>query len=336
LFKKIIFFIPLVLATGCATNSTWMKDNHRIIDDKTVGELTIPGTHLANAYNIKGSESLCAGESVDVKNMSINGDLRRVMQESKHYNQESFVAYLNTQKEDISHQLNDGIRYLELQVCQQNNSLYTSNIYLTEKLDNILNDIRDFVNNHSGEIIIIDLDNNLWADYGAMNAHDATLLYNHMITIIGHNLVPKSMFRNTVGELKKAGKQIILLSGNPQLASFPFVWDKTMVAITAQAGYSTVQKIATIQNMYKKEPELAKILSIIPLYSALPAYNIDNGISSTNQDDPLILNYLSQTLANHAMIIVTDYKHIDSIIDLSIPNNQTSISNQAASEEKPE
>ncbi|MCC2626198.1 MAG: hypothetical protein K0R14_2071 [Burkholderiales bacterium] len=313
-----------------------MKDNHRIIDDKTIGELTLPGTHLANAYNIKGSESLCVGESIDPKNMSINATLQHVMQESKRYNRESFVAYLNTQKEDINHQLSDGIRYIELQVCGQNNSLYTSNIYLTDKLDNILTSINDYVNNHSGEIIILDLDNNLWADYGKMNARDATLLYNHIITIIGHSLVPKSMFKNSVGQLKKAGKQIILLSSNPQLATFPFVWDKTMVAITPQAGYSTVQKIETIQNMYKKDPELANIISIMPLYSELPAYNIDNGISSTNQDDPLILNYLSQTLANHAMIIVTDYKHLDAIIDLSIPNNQTTLSNQYTVEEKPE
>ncbi len=335
MLKKIVFIIPLVIATGCATNSSWMKDNHRIIGDKTIGNLTIPGTHLANAYNIKGTESLCIGESIDAKNMSVNANLRKVMQEGNHYNPESFVVYLNTQKEDINHQLTDGVRYLELQVCSQNNSFYTSNLYLTGKLDNTLNDINDFVNGHSNEIIILDLDNNLWADYGKMNVRDATLLYNHMITIIGHSLVPKSMFNNTLEQLKQSGKQIILLSNNPQLVTFPFVWDKSMVTITAEAQYSTVQKIATIQNMYKA-PERSNIISIMPLYSELPAYNINNGISSTNQDDSIILNYLSQTLANHAMIIVTDYKHIDSIIDLSINNNLTTTSNQTTLEEKPE
>jgi len=335
MFKKMTFFIPLLFATGCATNSNWMKDNHRIIDDKTVGELTIPGTHLANAYNIKGSESLCIGEGVDPKNMSINATLHQSMQINNHFNQESFVAYLNTQKDDVSNQLTDGVRYLELQVCQQNNTLYTSNIYLTDKLDNVITKIDDFVSNHSGEIVIIDLDNNLWAEYGAMNAKDATLLYNHMITIIGHSLVSKSMRYNTISQLKKAHKQIILLSSNPQLASFQFVWDKSGVAITAQAQYSTIQKIATIQNIYA-EPEHANTLSIMPLYSALPAYNIENGMADTNNDDPLILNYLSQTLANHAMIIVTDYRHLDSVIDLSIPNNQTTFNSQTSDTVKPE
>src|SRR5579863_2345489 len=112
MFKKLIFFIPLLLVAGCATNSNWMKDNHRIIDDKTVGELTIPGTHLANAYNIKGTESMCIGEGIDHKNMSINATLRGSMKTGNHYNQESFVAYLNTQKEDVAHQLSDGVRYL--------------------------------------------------------------------------------------------------------------------------------------------------------------------------------------------------------------------------------
>jgi hypothetical protein len=335
MFKKMIFFVPLLFVTGCATNSNWMKDNHRIIDDKTVSELTIPGTHLTNAYNITGSESSCIGEIADPKNMSANATLRKSMQMSNHYNQESFIAYLNTQKEDVAHQLSDGVRYLELQVCQQNDTIYTSNIYLTDKLDQVITKIDDFVDNHSGEIVIIDLDNNLWAEYGAMNARDVTLLYNHMITIIGHSLVSKSMRYNTIGQLKKAHKQIILLSSNPQLASFQFVWDKTEIAITAQAQYSTIQKIATIQNIYA-EPKYANTLSIMPLYSVLPAYNIENGITNTNNDDPLILNYLSQTLANHAMIIVTDYKHLDSVIDLSIPNNQTTFNSQPADSVKPE
>lgn len=335
MFKPIVFIIPLLIATGCATNSTWMKDNRRFIDDKTIGDLTIPGTHLANAYSIKATESVCVGESIDSKNMSTNATLRQNMITANHYNQESFIAYLNTQKEDIAHQLNDGIRYLELQVCLHHQTLYTSNIYLTDQLDNILNQINDFVESHLEEIVIIDLDNNLWADYGAMNAVDATLLYNHMITIIGHSLVPKSMRYNTVDQLKTAHKQIILISSNPQLASFQFVWDKAQMTVTAPAQYSTIQKISAIQNIYA-QPENSNTISIIPLYSVLPAYNIESEISNTNNDDPLILNYLSQTLADHAIIIVTDYKHMDSVIDLTVPNNQTTLHSTSAGKGKVE
>jgi hypothetical protein len=323
MLKKILYLLPLIIIiAGCASNSSWMKDDSRYIDNKTIGELSVPGAHLANAYKIKGNESFCIGEMIESKNMSANALLRQNLINSGHYNQESFVKYLNTQKEDITEQLTDGVRYLELQVCKQNDIYYTSNIYLTDTLDNIITQIDSFVDSHVNEIVIIDLDNNLWAESGPMNIQDATLVYNHIIGIIGHNFIPKSMSYNTISQLKDARKLVVLMSSNPQLASFPFVWDKTQVALTAPAQYSTIQKISAIQNIFD-QPENSHTLSIIPLYSVLPEYGIDNGISNTNNDDPIILNFLNQSIVNHAMIIVTDHQHLNSVIDLTIPNNQT-------------
>lgn len=329
MLKKILHCLTLIpFITSCATNSSWMKDNSRYIDNKTLGELSIPGTHLANAYKINGDNtSICIGESAESQNMSANALLRQNIINSGHYNQESFVKYLNTQNEDITEQLDDGVRYLELQVCKQNNNFYTSNIYLTDTLDNIITQIDNFVNSHTNEIVIIDLDNNLWAEYGPMNIQDATLVYNSIISIIGHNLIPKLMHDNTISQLKNVHKQVVLMSSNPQLASLPFVWDKTQSAVTAPAKYSTIQKISIIQSIYM-QPENANILTILPLYSELPEYGIDNGISTTDNDDPIILNFLSQTIADRAMIIVANYPNLDSVIDLTIPNNKTVKNNE--------
>lgn len=324
MLKKICVLLPLFIVISCATNRNWMRDEGKFIDDKTLGELNIPGTHLSNAYNITSKGIVCTGEAINPQNLSANVSLRQSMMNESIFNEESFVGYLNTQKSDITQQLNDGARYLELQVCQQHDTLYTSNVYLTDKLDNIIAQIDNFVDGHPGEIVIIDLDNNLWADYGAMNATDSTKFYNHIITIIGHNLVPKSMRFNKIGQLKSAHKQVILLSSNPQLSSFPFVWDKTQVAVTAPAQYSTIQKISAIQTIYA-QPENINTLNIIPLFSVLPSYSIANGINATNNDDPIILNYLTQEINSHAMVVVTDYRHLDAVIDLTLLGNQNNI-----------
>ena len=55
-----------------------------------------------------------------------------------------FVDYLNTQDNNIRAQLNNGIRYLELQICIQDATYYTSNYYLTENLDSIVSQIKAF------------------------------------------------------------------------------------------------------------------------------------------------------------------------------------------------
>lgn len=318
--KKLLYGV-VVFITACSTYSTWMRDNSRYIDTKTIAEITIPGSHLANSYSVTLGMPLCMGEVIESTDMSVNGKLWYNSVLTNRFNQESFINYLNTQDTNIRQQLNSGIRYLELQVCQQNFNTYTSNVYLTALLDDITKQIKDFIDTHSEEIVIIDVDNNLWADYGRMKRDDIDKLYQYLVNTFANSLAPKTMRTSAISEFKNSGKQIILLSSNMYLASYPFVWDKREAAITGNAEYSTIKKLQLMQNALQVANN-ARIISIVPFYSALPYDNYSNSITTTNEDDDIVLNYLIETLDKHALIVVTDRRSGGQITKISILNNK--------------
>lgn len=327
---KLLFLLVVVLFTGCATtNSSWMQDNSQYLNNKTIGELSLTGSHFANAYNIESSNTLCIGEAIESNNMSANAALMQQLISNQDFNTQTFMDYVNTQNQDITSQLNNGVRFLELQVCKQNNIFYTSNVYLGTRFSDVISQIKHFAANNPDEIIIIDLDNNLWAPYGAMNDTDTTTISNYLVSELGNSLVPQSMRYNTIGDMKSAGKQIIILSSNSRLINNPLIWDKNQVTVTAPVEYSTIKKLLAIEEALLL-PENAHTISIIPFYSAIHTSTLKtdpNVTLNTDDNDVIIINYLTDALDKHAIVVVTDWRHQKILTNITINDNLPSNTN---------
>jgi hypothetical protein len=319
LFRKITIYIFTIFIVGCATNSTWMKDYSKSIDHKPISGITLPGSHLANAYNITANNPLCMGEA-ESASMSYNAKLQHHLLDQNQFDQDTFIKYLNTQDQNIKQQLNNGIRYFELQICKQQGVFYTSNVYLTNQLDVVTTQMKKFLENNPQEIVILNFDH-LWAEYGSMNNQDAWALYAYLVKKFGNMLTPKSMQHDSIGDLKSDDKQVILLSKNTHLAYYDVVWDANQIMLTAPAEYSTIKKIRIVENAVSSGSN-PYLLRAVPIYSVLSMDSYISNFADVSDEDFILFNYLGQTLNGRPVIIISDYKTSLATINLAIANNQ--------------
>ena len=320
LLRKIILYTATIFIIGCTTHHSWMKDYSTTIDIKPINRITLPGSHLANAYSITGNRPRCIGEAVESGAMSYNAKLQHSLLSKHQFNHDAFINYLNTQNQTIKQQLTNGVRYFELQICKQQGILYTSNVYLTNQLDVITAQIKDFLENNPQEIVILNIDH-LWAEYGRMNNQDAWALYTHLLKTFNSKLVPKSMQYHKIGELKSEDKQVILLSNNIYLTNYDFVWDSNQTALVAPAEYSPIKKIMLIENAISSNNN-PHLLKMVPIYSVLAMESYTSHFTDANDEDFIVFNYLGQTLNGKPVVIISDYKNSATTVDFAIANNQ--------------
>lgn len=334
---NLVFLFSAMLAiilelTACSSNNTlatWMADNQNSLGHKKLSEITIPGSHLSNAYGMTDNPHLvvCTGET-QPENMSTNATLANLIKADKNSRQKEFINYLNTQSHDITSQLNNGIRYLELQICLQNAGYYTSNYYLTNSLDNIIKQIHHFIVKHPNELIIIDLDNNIRSDYGALTDNDINILHNYLQINFGSYLTPKLNWQNlTMNDMWATKHRIILLSTNSELTRYYDVWDKhTVVYKSERPTYTTIKKLTLIQKYTQPKIDESNIntvkFSILPIYTYfIPEVDSLNQLSN-NPNDDLLFEYLySLPATTNINIIIADSKYNRRLVEFAIYKN---------------
>lgn len=291
----------LALVSGCSSigknNSNWMSQNKSQLDNKTLGQIIIPGTHYSNAYGINNTLPICKGET-NPKSMSRNAKVAKVEKQSKDLNHDDFIEYLNTQDTDIYHQLNSGIRYLEMQICMQNDSFYTSNYYIGASLTDIIQQINKFIAENPNEILIIDLDNNTRDENGFINETHSLELDTIIKKSFNKLLITKSKHSDIktlkINKILHSSSRIIVMSSNPNLFKYDEIWDKNnLVRISASPTWTTIKKLTNIQlTVNQIESSNESGLTIIPIYSSFnPEKNTTQEIGN-NFNNHLIMDYL--------------------------------------------
>ena len=326
-FKTTFSIIPTLFLIACSTssNSSWMADSSSQLSRKYLSQIIIPGTHYSNAYGLAKSTNLnvCSGETL-VGNISNNAKIAQLVEQGG--DQADFLNYLNTQDHDISQQLNNGIRYLELEVCLQNSTYYTANYYLTAKLEKVLQQIKAFIQSNPQEIIFIDLDNNLRAEYGYMTATDINQLHNLLQLQFGSYLTPKQNWQQlTMAKMWETKHRIILLSANLNLSNYYDVWDKNqLVTQPESANYTTIKKLTSIQEYLQSEstPTIPQNLSIIPIYSLFNPGSNNLSVLHSNSNQRLIMDYLyTLPQTTRLNIIVSDHQYNRQLVDFARQKN---------------
>jgi hypothetical protein len=303
---KYCLIILTSLIAGCANNGArWMQDSKNDISNKNVTQLIIPGSHIANGYGISSNDKMCLGE-IESQSYSNNGAIQQTLskESTDEINQQLFIDELNTQNFDVSKQLNHGIRYLDIQICRQNDVFYTSNLYLTDKFEDIAEQIKSFLLAHPLEIVILDLDNNLRGEYGYLNQTDIKKLHDYLKYTFGEMIVPKTQLLSTVSQLQNQHFQLIILSSNPILNSYSDIWDKNQTTFLIDSQSATIKKLGLLETLLNDNKTENK-LTILPIYSDIRIENLrDNDDSEADQ--AILLNYLQQNIANHPGIIVAN------------------------------
>lgn len=311
--------------SSSSLNSSWMNDNSNKIAPKKINQILIPGSHFSNAYNLANNKDLniCVGETMN-SGLSTNAKIATLVTENELIPQGDFTSYLNTQENNIHDQLKSGIRYLELQICLQNEIYYTSNYYLTDNLDLIIKQIKDFMNDNPKEIIFIDLDNNLRSENGQMSEKDINNLHNYLQTAFGSSLTPKQDWQNlTFKKLWNTKHRIILLSSNPIFTNYSDVLNKDEVATSnGVAYYTTIKKLTAIQEQLNLPSDSKNDLVITPIYNWFdPERNSITQIETINNDH-LIFDYLSTIPESSPLnIIVGDRSYNNQLVDYTIQIN---------------
>ncbi len=296
-----------ILIAGCASSSaSWMQDSN--IDNKKIADLTIPGSHIANAYKIDKNGILCKGEILP-QSYTTNAQIQfQLNNESNSANKQSlFIERLNTQDNTIITQLNKGVRYLDLQVCKQDNQFYTANLYLTEDFTAIADQINTFLSSNPGEIVILDFDNNLRSESGYMNQAEMSKFHDYLDKSFGLKIVPKSKMFTPIGELQRQHYQLILMSSNPGFNSYPDIWDKDQVANAADAQSATIKQLSLLEAVLNgNTPLAADKLNILPIYSEMQMEDLVADNEDNEADQAILMNYLQQNIGNRPGIFVAN------------------------------
>lgn len=139
------------------TNDRWMGDlSTRGLGSKTIADVVIPGTHDSATYGL----NVLTGIRFDPADMQSGWQATlNVLGYLVTAIKPIIYAYGRTQSRNFSQQLNDGIRYFDLRLSYEHldNKWYTYHGLLGPSLDDLLNQVSDFLNQsgHEQEIVIL-------------------------------------------------------------------------------------------------------------------------------------------------------------------------------------
>lgn len=191
--------------------SDWMRALPPEKKNVSISNLVLPGTHDSGAYKVDFSHPMSANKKISkvskfVSKIPLIGPLVG-----------SFISdWTITQESNIYNQLRQGIRVLDLRVSvdPSDNKFYISHTFCCDSLENVMTQIKKFMDEHPEEILVINI-NPDWEHRGETSKKSAEIL-NLIQVKIGNLLHPaQENFDNlSMNSMTGAGKRIILNSSN--------------------------------------------------------------------------------------------------------------------------
>ncbi|KAK8803485.1 hypothetical protein WA158_001179 [Blastocystis sp. Blastoise] len=178
---------------------SWMEDNFQFLENRTLFEVMIPGTHDSGSFEL--TSEICPSGSEEIarwKNIASAVGINVV----------KIIQYWGkSQSISILEQLNQGIRHLDLRAMWKDNSWYTHHALIGIKIETILDEIVSFMNSKSSEILILEVGH---TDVSA-SGYDNNDLLQLIETKLNTWLVPKNTNLKTLtfGQMRKTNKRII-------------------------------------------------------------------------------------------------------------------------------
>lgn len=173
------------------TRPNWMIENREYIDNFTLLDIMIPGTHDSGSYSSFPYS----------------------------YHSKIFSSFIYTQEETIFNQLVYGIRYLDLRVMESHGRFIIDHGFFEtgNTLEEVLSDVRDFVN-ATQEIVILDFHKH------PLNFQQKRLV-KYVKNMLNLYLIPNKNSLK-IGDIFDSPHRI-LLSFNDPAVSDPYIWPFT-------------------------------------------------------------------------------------------------------------
>lgn len=307
---------------GNTKTNQWMGQNRLEIESKSLSQITIPGSYASGSYNINDYSEICQGELISNNN---NAQIYRLLYTNESANIQQVTNHFISTKRSISKQLDQGIRYFDLSLCMQNEQIFTSNLYLSDTFDNINEQILYFLEKHPNEIIILDLDDNLWDENGKMSIAHTNVLYQNIINSYANLILKKSTTNSlNIGEILKQNGRILITTNKPSLYIHDEIWhkDKLFVEISSK-HWAIIKKLDNLQTTLETISNLENNnkFTITPIYSYYNPLIVSLDEINNQFNNQLIADYLL-TLPESANfnIIVSDGRNVDAVTKFATRN----------------
>lgn len=147
--KHSVFLNDAPRSTPSYNMKNWMEENRTLLNKKPFYKIVLPGTHDAGAYGLNRKS-----ETVNLPKF-----LKKIRKLVWWLPGDGVVSrWSNTQKLTIGEQLNAGVRYFDLRICQcGDKDFYLYHGLRGPNLEPVLQTFSDFLKNNKGEIIILDM-----------------------------------------------------------------------------------------------------------------------------------------------------------------------------------
>ncbi|MFA8299816.1 MAG: hypothetical protein ACEPOV_06625 [Hyphomicrobiales bacterium] len=150
--NKFVIILLLIAIVSCnnqhsitqdkiINSSSWMEEIYKYNPEITLNKIIIPGTTNSSSINIKT-------ESIQTEDAPITIKLQP---------RNIIKAWSVTQEENITQQLNNGVRFLSFKVDKQEASFFAVNNVFIENIKKSLTEISSFSDKYSKEVVILRL-----------------------------------------------------------------------------------------------------------------------------------------------------------------------------------
>ncbi|MCU0239353.1 MAG: hypothetical protein MUC29_07915 [Pyrinomonadaceae bacterium] len=238
MFQKIIFSLLLfsIFFVKAIGQANWMTENSKILGNKQLNEIALPGAHDAGTFTISSSKGIGLSKDDGISSPD-NKQIKRILSFGT-----VFSDWAKTQERTTTEMLNDGIRYFDIRVCVDSKGvLMTCHGLYGASVESILVDVHKFTEQNPREIILLGF-NHFWdrkyqieqnkkqGEIEGLTKENWAKLVNLIKTKLADKLVSNKKFspKSKLNELWqiKANNQVIALFDTDDVADDEFIWKR--------------------------------------------------------------------------------------------------------------
>ncbi|GFR68267.1 PI-PLC X domain-containing protein 2 [Elysia marginata] len=280
------------------STADWMANLPQSLQQLPLSKIAIPGSHDTGAYNLDVNGPVASDAPSFVKYVSWLPGVKRIA-----------ANWGNTQNLDLKQQLEAGIRYFDLRVAvnPQDKNLYLVHTLYGPKVEDLLSTVDTFLNEHTGEIILLDFNH-----FYDMTDDNHKALLGRLLSVFGSKLcsVDYPVASMNLEQMIVQGKQVIVFYQCS--CSAP---EKRQVATRASIlspwpnTTDPAQCVDYLTDTFAKPPVADYLVCqgvLTPAVSTV-VYNLCGSLRKLNSTlSPLLMPWLRDT-RDHLNIVLTDF-----------------------------
>ncbi len=205
--------------------SNWMgslKSVYPQFSKAAIKDIILPGTHDSATSGIEINSEFSPDGSAITKRLKILKSLPL-------YNQ-IFAYWSKTQPLTIKQQLDQGIRYLDLRLCDKNGEVYSCHGKYSDNISTIIQQVKAFTDDpeNKNEIILLDMNH-----FYNMSRGEHALVIHLLLSQLGDKIADSYAFNAStpLNQFWEKNKQIIVIYHNKEQAKhYPQLWPSSTIS----------------------------------------------------------------------------------------------------------